>query len=627
MSAAPAPSSTRLLQVDGLRAVAALSVLLFHYTTRYEEVFLHSLPLGWGFAKGYLGVNLFFVISGFVIFMTIEAAKSPADFVFSRLTRLFPTFWAAVLLTWLLTLAVPLPGNTRSVKEMLANLTMLHEGFGVRSVDGAYWSLEVELVYYLWMLVLGSTGALAFPRRAVAIWVGLAAAVALAGVAGVRAPSLAMHYGLLQWVPWFALGMLGYLGWRHPGHRTGNLVCAALALVAVGVTDGFFVLATAVAAYAAVTLAARGKFTAMGWRPLTFVGGISYPLYLVHEQLGWLLMLKMQTAGAAPWVSVVAAMLVSVVAAWLLSLLVEKPAMARTRAWWKARRSGLQARETPGRKVYAAMALATLILLAVGSRVSARLRLEPAPRFDPIAKLHGAETLADCSIGPRTVVLLVLGQSNAASHAQAFRASAPITVFREGRCVRAADPLPGTSGRGASLWTALVPKLEAAHPGWSFILAPLAVGNTRAAQWTQPGAVRDLFDVHLQTMRTAGLKPDVILWQQGEADTIEGTEAKHYQQALTRLREQLDLASFTAPIVAARSSYCFGGGARTVDRVLDRLQSGGLPERVQVGPDIDQIDNTRRFDGCHFNAEGRKQAASLWFESLAPVLVGVKAGR
>ena len=150
-------SGSRLVQIDGLRALAALSVVSFHYTTQFERNFQHTEKLAFDFSLGYLGVNLFFVISGFVIYMTLDKIHAPLDFVVSRFSRLFPPYWVAILLTWGIVTSVGLPGYTVSWKEAVVNLTMLQSFFSVRDVDGVYWSLQVELVFYVWMLILWVT--------------------------------------------------------------------------------------------------------------------------------------------------------------------------------------------------------------------------------------------------------------------------------------------------------------------------------------------------------------------------------------------------------------------------------------------------------------------------------------
>jgi peptidoglycan/LPS O-acetylase OafA/YrhL len=70
-------------------------------------------------------VNLFFIVSGYVIFMTLHRTREPMDFVVSRFSRLFPAYWAAVVLTFLVTTLLGLPGKQVAVAQALVNLLAL----------------------------------------------------------------------------------------------------------------------------------------------------------------------------------------------------------------------------------------------------------------------------------------------------------------------------------------------------------------------------------------------------------------------------------------------------------------------------------------------------------------------
>ena len=148
-------SGGRLRALDGLRLVAALMVALYHYGGRDGEVArawgssprdqfptLHSL-----FAYGCLGVQVFFVISGFVICMS-GWGRPLTSFFASRASRLLPAYWAAVLLvTGVFALPV-VAYRAVSPSDALVNLTMLQMPLGVDRVLGVCWTLWAEVRFY-----------------------------------------------------------------------------------------------------------------------------------------------------------------------------------------------------------------------------------------------------------------------------------------------------------------------------------------------------------------------------------------------------------------------------------------------------------------------------------------------
>ena len=150
--------SSRLGELDVLRGLAALSIVVFHYTSAYPQLYNPYEPVLFNFYSGKYGVDLFFIISGFVIFMTLEKASSPLDFIVSRFSRLFPCYWAAVILTFLVVEKYSLYNSSLmqvSFKRcFLINLSMLQGWFNVRHIDQVYWTLEVELLFYAVMFLV-----------------------------------------------------------------------------------------------------------------------------------------------------------------------------------------------------------------------------------------------------------------------------------------------------------------------------------------------------------------------------------------------------------------------------------------------------------------------------------------
>lgn len=148
------PSDTTLLRVseiDFLRFVAAMLVVLFHYTFRGHAANNYSLTaypeISFITQYGYLGVELFFLVSGFVIMMTASSG-SLRKFVASRIARLYPAFWVCCTITFVVILSFGGDRFSANPAQFFLNMTMLNEFFNVKSIDGVYWSLAVELKFY-----------------------------------------------------------------------------------------------------------------------------------------------------------------------------------------------------------------------------------------------------------------------------------------------------------------------------------------------------------------------------------------------------------------------------------------------------------------------------------------------
>lgn len=127
-------ATTRINEIDLVRFIAALAVVFFHFTFRgYAADHMTIMPYPWltsASKYGYLGVELFFMISGFVILMS-AANGSLRDFVISRVVRLYPAFWACCTITFLATLAIGGSSYFASLSQYLVNMTMLSGFIGV----------------------------------------------------------------------------------------------------------------------------------------------------------------------------------------------------------------------------------------------------------------------------------------------------------------------------------------------------------------------------------------------------------------------------------------------------------------------------------------------------------------
>lgn len=334
------PNRTRCAELDAVRGISALAVLLFHYTVRYPALFGDGAPIGLDI--GLLGVDVFFGVSGFVILMTLESCRNPADFVVARFLRLYPTYWVAVAATFTVMTLFPLAGRTATWPQALVNLTMLQEYVGVEHVDGVYWSLEVELVFYAWMLAAFAAGWLPRARALVALWLAVTVVTYVAcDLVGHALPVIANRVLLMRNSAYFSIGAVAYLDFRDGRVARHTWALYALALVAAWLAQGVEGLVVATAMVLLFSLISQRRARLLDTRVLVFLGTISYPLYLLHQNIGYAVIhgLRAHSVGY-PW-AVLAAAAVSLAAATVLSFGVERP----VRRWYSARRKQRRASE------------------------------------------------------------------------------------------------------------------------------------------------------------------------------------------------------------------------------------------------------------------------------------------
>lgn len=338
--AAAKPRSNRLVEIDALRGIAALSVVLFHYTTRFGQLFGSDPAPTISFPYGHYGVNLFFIISGFVIFMTLEKTSKPMDFVVSRFSRLFPAYWLAIVVTFAVTHLLGLPGKLVGLGAAFGNLIMIHNLFGIPHVDGVYWTLEVELLFYCGMLCLFRL------RRLREIHHVLLALMAMRVVYfvletrfGIDLPWIIYRLLILRYIPWFALGISVYLATNQhqQDSRSATALTATCAILTLLYTESLFIASLAIVLAGITLLAAKGQLPFLRQGLFVWLGAISYPLYLLHENIGWSLQLRLRELGLPTDVAILLALATSLTLATAVTRRVEQPAMRWIRASYRSR--------------------------------------------------------------------------------------------------------------------------------------------------------------------------------------------------------------------------------------------------------------------------------------------------
>jgi len=317
--------STRLEGMDALRGLAALAVVFYHYTIQFPN-FYAAAQVPFAFEYGFYGVNLFFMISGFVILMSLEKSDGKG-FIQSRFVRLFPVYWVAVLFTAAVLIFTDTLEATPTAFQLLVNLTMFEEFVNVTAIDGSYWSLTYELGFYIMMFGIFRTR-LKRHTKWVPVWMTVGAASFPFIVQWAPHP-LYLMVGVNYFSHLFAVGMALYLI-RKDG-VTLPLVCVCIAAPLIqaqqdGLAGGIAMAFAVVCMIWATSPSAR---VPKGSGILLWLGTISYALYLIHQMVGYVVMAKLQQLGITPGVSLLMTVACALSVASALAYLVEKPAMRR----------------------------------------------------------------------------------------------------------------------------------------------------------------------------------------------------------------------------------------------------------------------------------------------------------
>ncbi|MEL0027309.1 MAG: acyltransferase [Perlucidibaca sp.] len=315
--------------IDCYRLIAAYAVLFYHYAYRGERIGLVPEvdygPLEVWARYGYLGVPLFFMISGYVISITMQG-RSTSEFLKARVIRLFPIFWVCCLLTYLLTSWL---GTDYATKTLLLNLTMLPEKFGAPLIDGVYWSLAVELYFYAMVAVL-----ILLAGDKAARWLDVVVAIGLLSVA-LKLLGGGFGFPIRGHFPLFAVGILLYRyhqtgGW---GYLVGSFIALFLA-TALGLDlaeklsrtyaepfNPLVICGLYVAMYIMMFCIKQARFGKRASSLLLIGGGLTYPLYLLHAKIGYGLFLHYGSG----WAHLVTMVFVMTLVAGLLFQFVDVP--------------------------------------------------------------------------------------------------------------------------------------------------------------------------------------------------------------------------------------------------------------------------------------------------------------
>lgn len=311
--------TSRISGLDGLRGIAALSVVFYHYFYRIDEIYnFESGSVDW-LHYGQYGVHLFFMISGFVIFMSLDKITNPLDFLISRFTRLYPVYFFAVTTTFCVVYIFGLEGREVNISEAILNLLMFHEYLNIPHVDGVYWTLTVEITFYFWcftLLLMNKIRYLKFIMFAFLLFSFLSDFM----------PE--PYYKALgkvfftNFVAFFLLGILTF-SYKKDTSSLENLGLILLVFIVLFIKNYSFDIWIYIIIYGVFLAGVFDMSNILKFRFFVFAGEISYSLYLIHQNVGYVLIKEMMSLGISRVASVFIAFIFSVTIAKILHKYIE----------------------------------------------------------------------------------------------------------------------------------------------------------------------------------------------------------------------------------------------------------------------------------------------------------------
>jgi len=326
-------SKMRISELDGLRGGAALSVVLFHYIFHYDSIYGHDfVPLDF-IHYGKYGVNLFFIISGFVICWTLSKTVRPLDFIWSRFSRLYPVYWCCLIITFITVLFFGLPGREVSLIDFILNFSMLQQHIGFKHVDGVYWTLTLELSFYFWMLLLFTFKQMDNLEYYFIFWVVIAKLLILSE-SYVGPIWQIKRLFIVEYIEFFAVGICYY----KINNKIHTVKTYLLFIICTLVVFFFYEISTALiflSFYLIFYLLITGNLKFLAVKPLIFLGSISYSLYLLHQNIGYIIINTFYKNDWSSWLGILLSIIFSILLATLLTKFIETPSLKYLRSFYK----------------------------------------------------------------------------------------------------------------------------------------------------------------------------------------------------------------------------------------------------------------------------------------------------
>lgn len=329
----------KIPEINAIRGIAVLLVLLNHAS---EGIAGRPQWLVYGAS----GVNLFFILSGFVIYLTLDHTKYWKDFALKRFIRIYPTYWICVTFSAALMIVYSFYKSTftfNTVLIYLGNMTMLEHYLRIPYIDQSYWTMIIELLFYVFMLIVFVTKRL---HKIEPIGYGILI-FELFDYLYLNENFHSLHEAIKEWIPllmYFPLFFSGILFYKIKFDKPsvprylGVLACLLVQItmsytqrhipVPISFSENVWLL---IGYHLFFLFVVHNRVNFIINKPLLFYAEISYALYLINLYLvkEFLTPIMTQKLGCNLWASMTVSVLITTALGAAITYWMEKPIMER----------------------------------------------------------------------------------------------------------------------------------------------------------------------------------------------------------------------------------------------------------------------------------------------------------
>lgn len=249
--------------------------------------------------------------------------------------------------------------------------------------------------------------------------------------------------------------------------------------------------------------------------------------------------------------------------------------------------------------------------------VSSALGKAEYDKFGRLTKINGKIKSSCPSQNSRTGVLLAIGQSNSANHAEkkvVTRFPTQVYNYYDGKCYVASSPLLGASGEEGEFITLLADRLIEKRIYDTVVIVSSGISGTLISRWEAGGDLNQMLLNTLKPIRKYRFTD--VIWHQGESDFKNGTSSIEYQKSFLSLKNSLRAADVKAPFFIAVATRC---GDSQSSKNLTALAQQELIDNKEIFMAVNTdvlLKNSDRRDFCHFNEAGQYKTANAYAKAI-----------